>query len=354
MTKLNSLFLAIALTLPIATASAAGSSAMGSSPAARSFSGTLSAQQRGAAAAQFVRQWGAYVEGVYGLDVGTWAQRMVPQFSRGDATNIQRALARTTYEGAMAEFNGVGHKLTDDQVVTQLARSTSGSLEPSLIGATTNDLVYTPITPCRIADTRNTLAGAIAANTSRNFGAWGYSSFSSFGGSSTNCGTQSEHPSAVVVNVTAVAPAAAGYGTAYAGDLASPPLVATVNYKAGDVMNNLAVVNINPGTSPDFKIYTYAQAHYTVDIVGFYDNPHATPIDCVDVVGVTASIAANSTGFANAATCAASYERVSIQCQSSAWDSNLVSINPASCAYRTGASAATANAISHCCRIPGR
>jgi hypothetical protein len=363
MTKLSSLFIAIAMTLPIATASAAGSSDGRSVSSAPSYSASLSPQQRGAMAAQFVRKWGAYVEGVYGLDVGTWAQRMVPQFSRGDATNLQRALARTTYEGAMAEFKGtaVGSKLSDDQAITLLAKASSGSVTPNLLGDTTNDLVYTPITPCRLADTRAMAAGPIAANSSRDFGAWGYASYSFWGGSSTNCGMLSEHPTAVVVNVTAVFPTIPGYATAYAGNIAEVdrPVVSTVNYKAGDIMNNLAVVNINPGSSPDFRIYTYAQSHFTVDIVGFYDNPHATALDCTTVETFT-SVPAGGNAF-NTSSCPAGY---SVSGGGGYWlfSANYGPLYPFTSGsqdytvrgYNTTGAAQDLYTRARCCRVPGR
>ncbi len=56
------------------------------------------------------------------------------------------------------------------------------------LGSLSTDLVYTPVTPCRIMDTRNpgSISGILAAGTTRSFIAWG-SSYAAQGGAATNC-----------------------------------------------------------------------------------------------------------------------------------------------------------------------
>src|SRR5207342_1746640 len=92
-----------------------------SAGAAKTIAGTLSPAQRGEMAHAFVTRWGNYVQRVYGLDVRVWANRMVGTFVHSDPTNFQRALQRSTYEGAMAELDGRGTKLSDTQVINTLA-----------------------------------------------------------------------------------------------------------------------------------------------------------------------------------------------------------------------------------------
>ena len=97
--------------------------------------------------------------------------------------------------------------------------STSASAQ---IGSMSADLVYTPITPCRITDTRNPSAksGILLAGTTRNF--WGWAgSFADQGGAATSCGTlSSTDEAAIVVNFTVVTPLTAGYITAFPFDAA--------------------------------------------------------------------------------------------------------------------------------------
>src|SRR5438874_2049440 len=77
-----------------------------------------------------------------------------------------------------------------------------------------DDLMYTPVTPCREVDTR-IVGGQIGANSSRAFKVWVSSGgFTAQGGSATNCNIPA-NPVAVVVNLTAVSPSGAGNFIAY-------------------------------------------------------------------------------------------------------------------------------------------
>lgn len=351
MMKVTTLFVAMAVMLPIAGVEA------GSGPSAtltsRTFAGTLSPQQRGTAIATFVRRWGSYVASTYGVDVYTWSKRMVPQFAAGDSVNIKRALTRTTFEGAMAELDGVGHRLSDDQVLTKLATAT---VTPTLLGDITNDMVFTPVTPCRIVDTR-LAGGAIAASTSRGFGVWGFSNYSSQGGSATNCGLQSETPKAAVLNVTVVSPTIAGYATVYPANAASRPNTSSINYTAGAIVNNTVVTPLGTLGANDVQIFTVAQAQYVVDVVGYYDAPHATPLAVTTMTTVYA-IAAGSSGGSFSPECPAGYALTGGGCGTDATDGFVVRSQPVDthwwCYSHAGAAATNGNAWAQCARVPGR
>lgn len=71
---------------------------------------------------------------------------------------------------------------------------------------------------------------------------------------------------AVVVNLTAVSPGAAGYVTAYASG-AAVPVVSNLNYATGQTVANQAVVQVGSGGRIDVK--TSAAAHLLVDVVGY-------------------------------------------------------------------------------------
>jgi hypothetical protein len=79
-------------------------------------------KERGQLTRQFVSKWGLYVQRVYGVPVRVWAMRMVPNFVASDSVNFRKALMRDTFEGAMAELGGVGHRLSDRQAIDRLAR----------------------------------------------------------------------------------------------------------------------------------------------------------------------------------------------------------------------------------------
>lgn len=312
-----------------------------------------SPQERAELTRAFVTKWGNYVQRIYGVPVKTWANRMGPNFGTVDADNLRNSLKRDTFEGAMAELGGSGAELSDDQVITKLARNQDPT--PKTLGALSNDLVYTPVTPCRIVDTRNTGAGAIAANTTRNFLGINASNFSSQGGSTTNCGTLGLNATAIAVNITAVSPNAAGYATVYPYGTAQPG-TASVNYVAGAVVNNAIIAQIpNPIGSFDFSVYSFAQSHYVVDIVGYFAPPVATALQCVDTANTIVSVAAGGQQNAVAPACPAGYTQTATNCESQTWQMPLVFFRGGTCSAQNNSSGpAELRASRTCCRVPGR
>lgn len=361
MNKLISLVVAIVCALPVSSASAAGPATTGTQrvTAENVISAALSPRQRGAAIGQFVRKWGPYVERTYAVDVHTWSQRMVGQFALGDSANIQRALKRDTFEGAMAELDGVGHRLSDERVITKLASIPTSNPAPMALGDINKDLVYTPVVPCRLADTR-LAGGKVLAGTTRTFAAWGNPNYTAWGGSSTDCGLLAQHMTTAVINITAVFPSIGGFATAFAGDIpdASRPLASSVNFIAGAVVNNSVLVNINPsGSPPDWKLYSGADAHYVADIVGFYDNPLATPLDCVTTPANEIDIAGNGgQGTVFAPNCPAGFTSTATYCHSFFIGVTVSgSEDTGSChAQNNLQHSSLIYARNRCCRVPGR
>jgi hypothetical protein len=318
--------------------------------------------QRGAAIRLFVRKWGAYVHTIYDVDVHDWAMRLVPQFAHGDSTNLRAALQRQTFEGAMAALNGTGHRLSDDRVIAALASLPPGAsagksrIVARALGDVAQDLVYTPITPCRIVDTRNTVAGSIGDNASRSFAAAGEISYGGQGGSASNCGMGTEAPSAVALNVTVVGPTQAGYATVFPfGE--TRPATSSLNFSAGQIANNAIISKIpSPAGSFDFTIFSLFQAHYVVDIVGYFDNPRSSPVECVNTTLNIVNVPVNGTAnlVANTA-CPAGYGPAGLNCESSSWDMPIVSSSGSICSAKNkGATSADLRAGLRCCRIPGR
>lgn len=361
-TRYSSGMLAFALVAFAASASA--QSPGGQAPGERqgravAYAAKVSPAERGQLTRQFVNKWGNYVQRVYNVPVGTWSQRMVSNFVSADASNFRNALKRDTFEGAMAELTGTGHRLSDEAVITKLASLNTGSSRSQAtvktLGALANDLVYTPVAPCRILDTRNVAAGAIATNSTRNFVAFGVSNFTSQGGSSTNCGVNPLAATAVAINLTAVTPATAGFATAYPFGT-TQPLAASINYAAGAIVNNALIVQTpNPIAAFDFTVYTFASSHYVADIVGYFAPPVATALQCVDTADTVTSVAAGATSNSVAPVCAAGYTQTATNCESSTWQMPFVFFSGGTCsAQNNSASAATLRSSRTCCRVPGR
>lgn len=357
---LVAVFLAAASFLPVATAA----TPLRAMPAAAvGEAGPATPAERGALIRRFVMKWGGYAERVYGVDVRVWSGRMVPTFARGDADNLREALRRDTFEGALAALGGAGHRVGDDRIIDGLAAAAPGTPArriPAIgkaLGALGEDLVYTPIQPCRIVDTRNA-GGAIDAGQTRSFKAAGVASYAGQGGNAGNCGMQSETPSAVALNVTAVVPVQAGYATVFP-HAAVRPDTASVNYTAGAIVNSAIISRIpNPAAAQDFSIFTFAESDYVVDIVGYFAPPRATTLACVDSALGTATIAAGSTGQVTAPACAAGYTATQLDCESGSWFMPIVfsSLRGGGiCGARNnGSTSAVLTAARRCCRVPGR
>ena len=229
-------------------------------------------------------------------------------------------------------------------------------VEPAKFGDLTRDLVYTPVTPCRIADTRNVAAGAIAANSTRQFVAFGISNFTAQGGSGTNCGINPLQATAVMIVATAVTPSAAGFATFYSYGT-TQPIATSMQFAAGAiVVNTLAVQAPNPLSSFDMTVYTSAQSHFVIDIVGYFAPPLATALQCVETANTTnPNIPAGGTGNVVAPACPTGYTQTATNCESSDFLVPFVFFKAGTCSARNNsASPQEIRASRTCCRVPGR
>lgn len=145
--------------------------------------------------------------------------------------------------------------------------------KPVALGSSNKDLVYTPVTPCRIIDTRS--GAALAANGQREFYGWTASNFLAQGGANSTCGLLANTDNAAIaVNFTIVNPATGGYITAYPANVATIPLAATLNFNEGDVKGNNAILKLSQtGSGLHFAVFSTSTAHLVADVVGYYAKP---------------------------------------------------------------------------------
>ena len=358
--------IAVAASLVAAALVPSGASAMPPKPVLAAVSaGPMTPAERGALTRAYVLKWGGYVQRAYHVPVGVWARRMVPTFVHADPGNFRNALKRTTYEGASAELSGTGARLSDDQVIDTMARATLAppSVRPELLakalGSAASDLVYTPVTPCRILDTR-VAGGALAGGFTRDFNAVVGSggNFGSQGGSATDCGMVAAGQAAVVINLTAVTPSGAGFATAYPFG-STRPLASSVNYTTGAIVNNSIVVKLpSPLTTKDFTVYSFATADYVADIVGYYAPPMATALQCTSVDGPLRTLAAGEYALLDVVNCPAGYGAVGAAFTGSQQvvmaDSYLSATAAQLFVKNTSTASQQAVPKAVCCRVPGR
>lgn len=285
-----------------------------------------------------VQKWSGHVNKAFPIGADAWSKEMAPAFAGASMEELEAA---------------AGAKSFDDMNRLLLG----GTIEDgtNALGDIATDLVYVPVTPCRLFDTR-LAGGQIAANTVRSFDVTAVSDFSFQGGAANNCEVGAAGSfAAAEINFTVVAPASAGYITAFpfAG---TQPLASTLNYEAGAVRGNDVVVKLDQGASAnELSVYTFAATHLVGDIVGYYINPQATALSCVDTADTVTNVAAGATANSNAPACAAGYTQTATNCESSTWQMPFVFFSAGTCsAQNNSASAATLRASRTCCRVPGR
>jgi len=142
---------------------------------------------------------------------------------------------------------------------TDFVLDISGYFVPA---TTSGSLAFFPLTPCRIADTRNAvgpLGGpSLVANTARTFPVL-----------SSSCGIPST-AQAYSLNFTAIPPGILGFLTAWpAGQ--SQPTVSTLNAVTGTVTANAAIVPA--GTSGSINVFPSATTDLAIDINGYFAPP---------------------------------------------------------------------------------
>lgn len=347
--RFSRLLLPVALGLVVGAAGAHESTQTDASGAPQSQSGQASpgasTLDRSAMIDVIVGVWGD--EGSQQVDAEsgrTWSDALRARLQGADLHNLRRAMEAVTFDEMLAVLSG---------------KALSGGDGPLQIGDASADLVYTPVTPCRILDTR-VAGGAIPAGTSRGYdvSTWWFSTFEPQGGVDGDCNIPAR-PAAVAVNLAAVSPASAGYLTAYPhGE--DQPLAATVNYPAGGVTSNEVLITVSATGTYDMRVYSHRQSHVVGDIVGYYMAPEATTPDC-ELVETSVSVAAGGSTF-HTSSCPTGYRPQGGGCFWFASQNHgplTSTVNLAMTGHTcrgTNQTASPQNLYSRatCCRIPGR
>jgi hypothetical protein len=241
-----------------------------------------------------------------------------------------------------------------------LPASKSGSVDPKALGDTGADIVYTPVTPCRLVETRVGYAAVYAG--AGPFTGGEVRTYTAAGGNAV-CLSQlpaSLHPSALQlqvfglpINASAngdieVLPQGAAFGNTatlvYLGSVlvASASTTALVN-----IANNQISVQVRGGG-----------ANVAIDVVGYFAPPVSTALQCISVPGGSTVIALSNDTLVPLPACGVGYTRTGSSCSGTANvpGGYLVETNSNGCLFRNLSAFATYNATatSTCCRLPGR
>lgn len=309
---------------------------------------------RGELAQDIVDRWSPYVERSYGAMGAGWDERIQGTLEAADISNLELAASATSFEQMNAALLGTGGG------AGTVAANSAPDVQPMSLGSPGSDLVYTPLNPCRIVDTR-VVGGPITANGTRSFKSYTTTDFTSQGGDASNCNLP-QNVSALSVKITSVLPSADGYFTAYPFDQAKP-LASSLNYVGGMILSDESHVRLcRPACPSEFNVYSYAQSEIVIDVTGYFIEPEATALDCTiaQESGSLALLGGLQTKFVN---CPTDYTATGGGCggvlgvgisnsepnvvagQPVGWKCDLVGSLLSVLGYQVNAT---------CCRVPGR
>ena len=309
--------------------------------------------ERGELVRQIVMKWGNHVQEAYRADVRNWTGAMAQTFANAKIDTLQRAANATNFD-AMNDL-----LLADGNAPAAVKASAAAKKQITArsLGDAAADLVFVPITPCRLLDTR-IAGGQIAAGTVRSFDVTAVSDYSFQGGNASNCGGAGAAGSfaAVAINFTIVSPVGGpGHMTVFPFG-GTQPTASSLNFNSGDVRGNLGIFQLDQGPSAnELSVFVTHTTHLVGDMVGYFINPQPTALQCVDTATTNTTIAAGATTNSIAPVCPAGYTQTATNCQSSTWQMPFVYFSGGTCsAQNNSASSATLRSSRTCCRVPGR
>lgn len=131
------------------------------------------------------------------------------------------------------------------------------------------DLAYTPVTPCRIVDTRQ-VARRLAAGVIQTFDGYNVSTFAAQGGAASNCGIPLG-AKALATTTTAVTPSNLGFIKLWPANVTEPD-ASTVNYDPGTInIATGAIVPVDGANANQFNAKSPAAVDLVVDVVGYFN-----------------------------------------------------------------------------------
>ena len=292
-----------------------------------------------------------------------WRSDLINKLMQSDAQGLAQAQSATTLgQARQSALEGMQRKKNSAVPIDSSESTAAVASQPKLLGDTDADLVYVPITPCRILDTRS--SSPITGGTSRTF------NFDTSNSGAGSCSVDSQipggalFPAAEAANVTVVQ---AGLGTIPAGSFisVSPEGGATstswMNYNTGDIKANAGVISINQSNG-EFSIFAQSTTNVVVDVFGLFLPPQATALDCFDTTKVQATLPALGSIIVTSSSCPAGYTVTGGSCfggdaNGSIYlqESSLNADNQWHCQWQSknGGDQNVAT-TSHCCRVPGR
>jgi hypothetical protein len=148
---------------------------------------------------------------------------------------------------------------------------------PGLAQQQAQNLVYTAVAPCRVADTRLAVAGALVAGVTRTFHVVGATNdFGAQGGTVGGCGLPgylAGQPRITAVMFNFVAVGAVGDGHLTAWGFGAAPLSSVINYTSATTVANGVVVPVDQDATEGADLRVLAavsSTHVVIDVLGYF------------------------------------------------------------------------------------
>jgi len=248
-------------------------------------------------------------------------------------------------------------------------RTLSSAMMPKALGDTAN-LIYVPLTPCRIMDSRNATSGSGVQgplNGGTLYQVPGFlvtgETFQQYGGNNTDCGLSGPpgggHVKALAVVITILAPNFDAFlGVSDINDLSTVLSNVALNYTRGQGLSTMYVVPQDVINIIYFAMPAQLVAHLIFDVIGFYAPSDATALECATTTPTTLTFAGTN-GSLNSGACPAGFTKLSVACRTTAFNTASyrtvgVSSGGSDCEATDTGGGTTLNATATCCRVPGK
>lgn len=175
---------------------------------------------------------------------------------------------------------------------------------PQALGDTATDLVFYPVQPCRVLDTRLSTAGAIGYNGTRNF--YVNTNLANQGGNAAGCGMPTD-PVAVALNITSTNQDRIGHLRLYPYST-TPPNASILNFQAGTNVVNAAIVQNCYLCGYDFTVESdWAASDVIVDVLGYFRSPTYTSLQQTVELSTGTTISTGSWATVDSPACPTGY-----------------------------------------------
>ena len=279
-----------------------------------------------------------------------------------------------THSSVLRDIAGTARTLSDaharaSQATAQGAARPAATTANAALGSGTDSLVYTPMSPCRFADTRDpTTGGGPIGLAPRQFDT--YFTSTKYGGTA-GCYVPGSGQPAIVADVTLVAPAtSAGYLTVRPAGLTnvtswlnfnqSGPTVAVANQG----LISTGLISVNNVNHYAFEVFVSGgPADVVIDFFGYFSAAAPTALDCVAVKSSIAIQGSSSSDY-TAPACPSGYIVTAPYCfngnnsnvfsgGSGTLNNDASSGSTAFCQFMNlGSPTATVLVGATCCRVP--